>query len=76
MPPEIHIPLDIAEYFISLDVDGKVIVRSPWILDKLRSPDPSLEPDFFFYTEKGVGQGDIPSPLLWIAAFDIPLVGL
>jgi hypothetical protein len=72
----LHIPLDIAEYFISLDVDGKVIVRAPWILEKLRSEDPSLESDLFFYTEKGVGQGDIPSPLLWIAAFDIPLVAL
>jgi hypothetical protein len=30
----LHIPLDIAEYFISLDVDGKVIVRAPWILHR------------------------------------------
>jgi hypothetical protein len=29
-----------------------------------------------FSTEKGVGQGDISSPLLWIAAFDIPLTAL
>jgi hypothetical protein len=26
--------------------------------------------------EKGVGQGDIHSPLLWVAAFDIPLTAL
>ena len=72
----LHIPNDLAEYFISLDIGGRVIVRTPWILDKLRSPDPDLGPGDFFYTEKGVGQGDIPSPLLWIAAFDIPLVAL
>ena len=44
-------------------------------MNKLRSKDP-LNTDDYFYTEKGVGQGDIPSPLLWIAAFDIPLAAL
>jgi hypothetical protein len=72
----LHIPRCIAEYLISLDVDGKVYVRTPWLLEKLRSADPTLSPSDCFYTEKGVGQGDIPSPLLWIAAFDIPLVAL
>jgi hypothetical protein len=72
----LHIPSDIAKYLISLDVGGRVLVRTPWLIDKLRSPDPSLNSDDYFFTEKGVGQGDIPSPLLWIAAFDIPLVAL
>ena len=72
----LHIPNDIAEYFISLDIGGRVLVRTPWLLDKLRSADTTLGEGDYFYTEKGVGQGDIPSPLLWIAAFDIPLVAL
>jgi hypothetical protein len=72
----LHIPREIAEYLISLDVGGRVLVRTPWLLNKLRSDDPSLSEEDFFFTEKGVGQGDIPSPLLWIAAFDIPLVAL
>ena len=71
----LHIPHDLAQYFISLDIGGRVIVRTPWILEKLRA-DTELSPGDFFFTEKGVCQGDIPSPLLWIAAFDIPLVAL
>ncbi len=72
----LDIPRDVAEYLISLDGGGKVFVRSPWLLDKLRSDDPTVGKDHYLYTEKGVGQGDKPSPLLWIAAFDIPLVAL
>ena len=72
----IHIPRDVGEYLISLDVGGKVFVRSPWLLEKLRSVDPFIDKDHYLYTEKGVGQGDKPSPLLWIAAFDIPLCAL
>jgi hypothetical protein len=72
----LHIPRGIAKYLISLDIGGRVMVRTPWLLEKLRSSDPSLSESDYFYTEKGVGQGDIPSPLLWIAAFDIPLVAL
>jgi hypothetical protein len=72
----LHVPLVIAEYLISLDVWGKVLVRTPWLLNKLRASDFSFSKGEFFLTEKGVGQGDIPSPLLWVAAFDIPLVAL
>ena len=53
-----------------------MLVRTPWLLDKLRSADPSLNAGDFFIAEKGVGKGDIPSPLLWYAAFDIPLTAL
>ena len=72
----LHIPDEIAAYLISLDLGDKVMVRTPWLLDKLRSKDPLLTEDDYFSTEKGVGQGDIPSPLLWVAAFDIPLTAL
>jgi hypothetical protein len=72
----LHVPSVIAEYLISLDVDGKVLVRTPWLLDKLRNNDHSFLDGEYFLTEKGVGQGDIPSPLLWVAAFDVPLVAL
>ena len=40
----LHIPRSIAEYLIFLDVNGKVYVRTPWLLEKLRSPDPTLSP--------------------------------
>ena len=52
------------------------MVRTPWLLEKLRSSDKELEDNEYFMTEKGVGQGDIPSPLLWVAAFDIALTAL
>ena len=42
----------------------------------MRSADKELGGDEYFITEKGVGQGDIPSPLLWVAAFDIALTAL
>ena len=72
----LHIPREIAEYIISLDIGDNVIVRTPWLLEKLRSSNPTLSSSECFSTEKGVGQGDISSPLLWIAAFDIPLTAL
>ncbi len=53
-----------------------IIVRTPWLLEKMRSSNPTLSSNECFSTEKGVGQGDISSPLLWIAAFDIPLTAL
>jgi hypothetical protein len=72
----LHVPFEIAEYLISLDVGGKVMVRTPWLLDKLRNSEDIVDKDDYFFTEKGVGQGDISSPLLWIAAFDIPITAL
>ena len=58
----LHIPWIIAEYLISLDVDGKVFVRTPHLLNRLRDTGFIPSKDEFFLTEKGVGQGDIPSP--------------
>jgi hypothetical protein len=53
----IHVPIDISRYIISLDIDDKILVRTPWLLDKLRGTDPSLGQSDSFSTEKGVGQG-------------------
>ena len=72
----LHIPKTVADYIISLDVGGRVMVRTPWLLDKLRSSDPVLSESDYFITEKGTGQGDVPSSILWVAAYDVPLVAL
>ena len=61
----LYVPEDIAIYLISQDEGGRVMVRTPWLLDKLRSADKVLGNDEYFMTEKRVRQGDIPSPLLW-----------
>jgi len=38
----LHIPREIAEYIISLDIGDNVIVRTPWLLEKLRSSNPTF----------------------------------
>ena len=43
----LHVPEDIAESLISLDRGEKVIVRTPWLLDKLHSSDTTLAADEF-----------------------------
>jgi hypothetical protein len=59
----LHVPLDTANFLISLDIGDKILVRTPWLLDTLRKGG-VLAPEDSFSTEKGVGQGDISSPLL------------
>ena len=70
----LHVPRSTAKYLVSLDSGGRVMVRTPWLLEKLRSEDPQLDRANYFATEKGIGQGDIHSPHLWVAAFDTPCV--
>ena len=66
----------ISELFLPpLDLDDEILVRTPWLLDAMRNKRP-LDPDDKFSTEKGVGQGDDSSTLLWIAAFDVPITAL
>ena len=73
----LHVPRDIASYLTRLDTEGLVYVRSPLNLEKMRtSGKAGLKPSDGFRTGKGVGQGDIPSPLLWVAAFDTLLCAL
>ncbi len=67
----LHIPAGLAIFLTSLDEGGNVFVKCPKnmkIAERgLASLD--LEGDKF-QTMRGTGQGDIPSPLLWVAAMD------
>jgi len=69
-----HIPRGIAEYLVKLDDGGKVYVRTPTNI-KLNL-DGELKKGRGFKRDKGVGQGDVPSPMLWVAAFDTLLDAL
>jgi hypothetical protein len=71
----LHIPVDITNFIISLDKGDRIFVRSPWLLDQLRKAG-AVNPEETFSTEKGIAQGDISSPPLWVAAFDVPLTAL
>ena len=65
----LHVPKCIAVYLTSLDAGGRVYVRSPHNVELAKKGKLEEEGDGF-ETGKRVGQGDVPSPLLWVAAFD------
>ena len=73
----LKIPKGLAAYLISLDADGEVFVKCPKNLNILeRGVEALLKEGRRFKAEKGVGQGDLPSPLFWVAVLDPLLVTL
>jgi len=75
------VPEHIASYLVGLDQGGTTVVRTPYTEKRFRrhgystftkhhAPTPSFE------AEVGTGQGDVGSPLNWIAFFDILLCAL
>ena len=67
----LHIPAGLAIFLTSLDEGGNVFVKCPknMKIAELGLASLDLEGDKF-QTLLGTGQGDIPSPLLWVAAMD------
>ena len=73
----LHIPLSLATFLTSLDDGGNVFVRSPKNIKIAERGLEALDREGDkFQTKKGTGQGDIPSPLLWVAALDTLLTVL
>jgi hypothetical protein len=80
------VPLDVATYMVSLDVSGRTVVRTSYALSCLRDAGPaafstrttaSTATDAAAFERlTGCGQGDIPSPLNWVAYFDLLLTAL
>jgi hypothetical protein len=64
----------LAKYLSLMDNEGYAIVRSPHALRTQRNGDP-LD-SLGLVTLRGVGQGDVSSPLAWTALFDILLTAL
>ena len=78
------VPEDIANWFVSMDMGGGVIPRSPEASEEIRREYPTLfehiqnNPEWlaFFTTLRGCSQGDPTSPSNWTAFFDILLRAL
>jgi len=65
------IPEKVTEYIRNVD-EGVSVVRTPWAL---RCTEMGEEVSGF-QGERGIGQGDVISPLIWTAVFDILLAAL
>jgi hypothetical protein len=72
------VPSSLAEYIVGMEMDGTAVVRTPWAQRFLRNHHWSQEAisALGFQPQRGTGQGDIPSPLLWVGVFDILLTAL
>ena len=67
----LHVPLSLATFMTSLDEEGFVFVKCPKNLKIAEGGLTALDNQGLkFKTRRGTGQGDIPSPLLWVAALD------
>ena len=77
------VPLDVAEWFVDLDDGGLSFISSPlYHRDKnLKTPQEmgqsnthfSAAPELGFQAERGIGQGESASSLMWTALYDILL---
>ena len=78
-----------ANYYVKLNSQGKVIVRSPYAqhhlhklgptqLHHISSPPTSIlgKSLSFLTPERGIGQGDVTSAVFWLLVFDILLTSL
>jgi len=77
------VPLDVAEWFVDLDDGGLSFISTPlYHRDKnLKTPEEmgnsnthfSAAPELSFQAERGIGQGESASSLMWTALYDILL---
>jgi hypothetical protein len=66
-----------AEYMVSMDEGPYTVVRSPLALSRCGlSHHPGELADLAFQPECGTSQGDVQSPLNWVAVYDILLYAL
>lgn len=75
------VPHDVATYIVGLDTSGTTVIRNPYTERRYRKRGRSTflrrhQPTPSFQAEVGTGQGDVGSPLNWIAFFDILLCAL
>jgi len=71
------VPAGLAAFIISLDDEGHVFVKCPYNVEVANGGINELEEiGYKFMTKKGTGQGDMPSPLLWVATLDTLLTSM
>ena len=79
------VPEDLAEWFVSLDDNGMAFVDTPYYAAKKTSKDILYNSDHFqsvdetlhshppaqgFQPQRGIGQGESASSLMWVAVYD------
>ena len=73
----LKVPRELASYMISMDDEGEVFVKCPHNMEIAERGIAALDKEgMSFKTKKGVGQGDTPSPLFWVAVLDTLLTAL
>ena len=70
-----HIPKELAKYLVTIDKAGTTYVRTPWN-EEINKRGCLRKEGIGFERGKGIGQGDVSSPLLWVAVFDMLLTAL
>ena len=73
------------EYYVRLNSAGRIIVRSPYAQHHLakhghRLLNHIIDADrsglTYFSAERGIGQGDVTSAIIWLLVFDVLLTAL
>ena len=72
------VPPEIADLLVSLDESGHTIIQTPYSQDQWnkREYNAFTHKKHYLDPRRGAGQGDVGSPLNWVAAFDILLCAL
>jgi hypothetical protein len=72
------IPVSLAQYIVAMDDGGHSVVRSPIAYATMRTEGRAglRAKGMDFVAKRGAGQGDVPSPLNWVAFYDILLDAL
>ena len=70
------IPVDVAEYLVSIDSNGHTVVRTPLAQHAYNEGGTAALLDLSFLAELGAGQGTVDAPTNWNAVYDILLDAL
>ena len=72
------VPAQIADLIVSVDEKGHTIIRTPYSQTLWNNHEYQgfKSTRYYFDAKRGAGQGDVGSPLNWVAAFDILLCAL
>jgi hypothetical protein len=68
------IPEQLVDYIIQVDKQAHIYVRTPLALQLLKQG--KLDTKYGFQAERGTGQGDVVSALIWTSIYDILLTAL
>ena len=72
----VGIPADLAEWLVRLDAGSHTVVRTEHAFAQWILHGPKGLAGLDFEPERGIGQGDVSSPLTWLAIYDILLAML